>query len=978
MLPKTTDDGGGNSGADHGPRRPRQSSTVRTVSLGVVAVVASVLSSPPASNIPHLPDELQRTVEDDTCSTALQNLSPSLAPLLARHSFSILSILHNLNIQMYGYLVTRVSQRNNLFFGVATTSPNPASHQIASAAQWRCDDGEDHRDRNKKANQSPNSRVEDSPLIVRTLELLATTTMVASPLRLSDDAPTMATHRKNTSAGHADEGVRGGSRGAGASGSTRITTTSSSTANKELGSAVSTAAPTTPRGRSAARRLRSSSSSTTPLLYDDQYHTAYRTRSLSTGRSRPRSGHDLVQDVYDRMGVNYKWGEASPVVMVLPATAPSLLSAPPPLPAATSTAGGGSLTATTADRAMTLVDDGEEEEAATGTAGPRTPRESSSAALATKIYTANGSTVSSPLREKFQKLYFRNTAGGTGSPFLLQSTRGREMERLGLHDPASSERRRSRSLTRIVSSAPTTLRTNPPHTTTTNTDTLTTKTTSTPTATVPSPATAASGPALPSLVAATASASTSAAPRWSPYHGEPALASSSSHSSHRLAAQSHPVAVAGRPYTGSPMLSETKKKQHKALELEAATSAAGAAEVPASGAAGSVTDASRDESTAEAVVLPSVKDRLALFGGNGKVPPPKKGSAANRRMLAATRDYPPKIDIYGLQQQSQTVPDAFDGEDEKKDDGDYPLLSSSNTTEQLQTAHLPAKVLDYSSKESSGGGSRVSSNSNIHHGYLPNAFRSVPTIPVSPEPTRFKAPTSARQPPSRQPQLQPVRPLIGLKVAPVIEVPVVAEPDGPCGLGGATDNCSLVSSLGADETAVGHKPSPIKRLPSWQVAPSSAPPVAGPDRHRGSAYEGTTTAPIPHTVTGGPAGGAGASEPPTPVPVVRPTTLTNDWIERVVEERLQAHLAVLEVRTETELQRRTRDMEERLTAKLQSLEDKLVALTAAAALAPVAVVAGPPTTAVAAESGTASSVRSAPPQRFSAATTNTLGAYSGW
>ena len=117
MLPKTTDDGGGNSGADHGPRRPRQSSTVRTVSLGVVAVVASVLSSPPASNIPHLPDELQRTVEDDTCSTALQNLSPSLAPLLARHSFSILSILHNLDNQMYGYLVTRVSQRNNLFFG---------------------------------------------------------------------------------------------------------------------------------------------------------------------------------------------------------------------------------------------------------------------------------------------------------------------------------------------------------------------------------------------------------------------------------------------------------------------------------------------------------------------------------------------------------------------------------------------------------------------------------------------------------------------------------------------------------------------------------------------------------------------------------------------------------------------------------------------------------------------------------------------
>jgi hypothetical protein len=68
---------------------------------------------------------------------------------------------------------------------------------------------------------------------------------------------------------------------------------------------------------------------------------------------------------------------------------------------------------------------------------------------------------------------------------------------------------------------------------------------------------------------------------------------------------------------------------------------------------------------------------------------------------------------------------------------------------------------------------------------------------------------------------------------------------------------------------------------------------------------------------------------PAPQSSAKPSTLTTDWMEKMVEERLQAHLAALEAHMENQLRNATAQLERQMTTKLTALEDKISALVQA-------------------------------------------------
>jgi hypothetical protein len=297
---------------------------------------------------------------------------------------------------------------------------------------------------------------------------------------------------------------------------------------------------------------------------------------------------------------------------------------------------------------------------------------------------------------------------------------------------------------------------------------------------------------------------------------------------------------------------------------------------------------------------------MVMFGGNSNKTSKNQQTSTRRSFpatttatTATTRDYPPMIDIYPKQSEDGGVV-----EEEKKEDGEYRNAPSSLSKQPVVEQQL--------SKESSG--SRLSNKSSSgNNKHVVQTFRTC----------------SQEVRKTSSPKVQPRS--IGIRVAPVIEIPVDAE----AARGGAADvTSSPVSSLGADETAVAPKPS----KKSWRQQQQQQPQQSSQQDRCRFPISGGIPAPA-------------SAPPPQLSPLVKNSTLTTDWIEKLVEERLQAHLAVLEVRMENQLLRATQQMEEQTASKFKSLEDKIAMLmsknaatdNASAATAPSAVETVKPT-----------------------------------
>jgi hypothetical protein len=703
-------------------------------------------------------------------------------------------------------------------------------------------------------------------------EEAAVATMIESPL--SDD---------NSLARYFSDGDREGPESGGSADDVK---NNSTFGRAGRGSSGPSDAAAVQRGRQPTRDAGLLHKKGTPAAYDSSdVLTAFRSRSLSAGRrSRPRPAFDIVQDVYDRIGVTYTRGEA------IPGTGPRVVA-----PVAVTAANGSAASAESSTGPTTTANK------PSNTTKAELSNSSSSSAIPSRIYRAQGSTVSSPLREKFQKRYFprssstSSSAARTGGTASAASARGREalIETL--------ERRRSRSLSRTATTKKAAVSASNAKSTT------------------PPPSTLALPPVIAVGVGGAADPAKSRA-AWPPSQQVGNGADLPSSLTHSMSAGSlllkkkqgpfeHPVAPVAGTNTDAPMTT---------VEPELWSDATGAEEMDLS------------------EIMPSVKDRMAIFGGNAKTnATPTKPKAKAR---ANPRDYPPKVDIY----ESQTPPprrsaSVEEMEDEKKDDSvcEFDANVKANISTRFEgggggSGGAPAAAGVGSSQSSGGGGSRFSRNTPNTNNVNPlvSPYRAAPLVanyvPTEPYTAATRNLSTTSPVPRQTPQQR-----IGIKYTPVIEIPV----DETGAAMSGNDNSSFVSSLGADETAIVRQPAGAAGLSrKWQLQlqPSQLSPTAAlqADRgHHNNRYGvAANMSPASAPVSGGPA----------PQSSAKPSTLTTDWMEKMVEERLQAHLAALEAHMENQLRNATMQLERQMTTKLSALEDKISALVQAQQQQPVA------------------------------------------
>jgi hypothetical protein len=368
---------------------------------------------------------------------------------------------------------------------------------------------------------------------------------------------------------------------------------------------------------------------------------------------------------------------------------------------------------------------------------------------------------------------------------------------------------------------------------------------------------------------------------------------------------------------------------------------------------------------------------MALFGGSTKQAKEAASAAKVGKKFgkgrsgqpsssaAGSRDYPPKVDIYATStcQTSSSgapppkAPAADDFEDEKKDDGGGGTAASHS---RQAGGGGGGHGHGLSSSQSSAGGSRLSrtstgnnaNSSNILNPQL-SPHRSAPLLAnpaASPPPPAAAAAAepvqvpgrlqfAAPAPPSSSPrsdryqqhplpaqQQQQHQPRIGIKVAPVIEFPVDASGAAVSG----NDASSLVSSLGADETAVVARPPqpPVAAVAArkWPSSQPMSPPLSPSNPPQQQQQPLLDRGAVQNRYLSASAAGAAGTPPQMSSQAFAPTPSTNGWMERAVEARVQSRLAAMEARVEGQLRKATAHMEQQVAGRLAALEDRIAAL----------------------------------------------------
>jgi len=296
-----------------------------------------------------------------------------------------------------------------------------------------------------------------------------------------------------------------------------------------------------------------------------------------------------------------------------------------------------------------------------------------------------------------------------------------------------------------------------------------------------------------------------------------------------------------------------------------------------------------DDEEAEVQTVRSLKDRISAYGNavghsSSVAKSPLSQTRNGVKSCAATdfnsnnkpRDFPPKIDIYGPPRQRQSEDEDEKKEEAYEDDG-IMLYRRSSSFKEIKT---PTSALTCQPRKkenlSSSSHSTKTGNRGLAGAFLA-AIQTSDKATVSSAPKRSYGPSSTWKSSTS-------------KGAPVSEIAASPSTEDEVAAGMGSDNASLtMSSVSGDE--FGDKVSPfLGKKPSWQ------------ERNRVSVYSGHLSPSV---------GGAKLS-------------VSDSMVEKMVEDRVQAHVAGLEHRMEEKWKKFMQQMEDKITARLDDMEEKLL------------------------------------------------------